>query len=384
MYCKNCGKEVEDNVKFCSYCGTSLNGKIEVPTCMKCGAEIVPGDKFCKECGNVLYEEPVVEKDGTEKINKRKKRNYIERMVIGIASIVLSLLVFLQACSTGIYNTMSNTGDLGGSAGFLVFLIMMIAGISAIATRKSEKKHTGVIIAVIYFLGAFFAFPNTAVFTDLKIWGGVCIFFGLFFLGSFVYVDKNDENESIFEFKCSNCGTEVQKGDTICPNCGTEVDTKVGPKQVLKLAGTIVAFLLVASLVAFQFYDDYRDKRDAENDATISPSDIQVEEEYNSNEEVTQNSAPINVGSAEDFSLSDYYAYDGRIITVSGEFDMDRNGEMHLYGYDQFIWLNGLTMDDANAIFEGGMNWIDATGMFWVDENGQMYLDVTDYVIHII
>lgn len=24
MFCKNCGKEIEENVKFCPYCGTQI------------------------------------------------------------------------------------------------------------------------------------------------------------------------------------------------------------------------------------------------------------------------------------------------------------------------------------------------------------------------
>ena len=63
-FCKNCGKEVNENAKFCSGCGASLTG--ETPSsnpqqnstagtpCPKCGSIIPLGNVACTNCGSLL------------------------------------------------------------------------------------------------------------------------------------------------------------------------------------------------------------------------------------------------------------------------------------------------------------------------------------------
>ena len=59
LVCNSCGEILDENVKFCATCGTSV-GPIHattqpVPTpiqsCLACGSPILPGKKFCAECG---------------------------------------------------------------------------------------------------------------------------------------------------------------------------------------------------------------------------------------------------------------------------------------------------------------------------------------------
>ncbi|MCD7950507.1 MAG: zinc ribbon domain-containing protein [Erysipelotrichaceae bacterium] len=61
-YCKNCGRLVGDNDKFCKYCGTSLiefnnnttRKKVyegDIHKCPNCGAIIKSFESFCPECG---------------------------------------------------------------------------------------------------------------------------------------------------------------------------------------------------------------------------------------------------------------------------------------------------------------------------------------------
>jgi uncharacterized OB-fold protein len=45
-YCKKCGSENLNRVKFCGNCGKKLTSN-----CTNCGAELAPGAKFCPECG---------------------------------------------------------------------------------------------------------------------------------------------------------------------------------------------------------------------------------------------------------------------------------------------------------------------------------------------
>lgn len=62
------------------------------------------------------------------------------KLVSGILSIILFVLVALQSCAAGVANTLEGNGEVSGSAGFLVAVFMLAGGIVSIATRKSQKK----------------------------------------------------------------------------------------------------------------------------------------------------------------------------------------------------------------------------------------------------
>ena len=60
------------------------------------------------------------------------------RLIIGILSILISVMMLFQSCAVGIVNGMENNmSDTSGSAGLLVAMIMLVCGISAIVTRKA-------------------------------------------------------------------------------------------------------------------------------------------------------------------------------------------------------------------------------------------------------
>jgi len=107
----------------------------------------------------------------------------VGRLVIGIVLLVLSLFVLLQACAAGLVNTMEeNTGDVGGTAGFIVAVFMIVAGIIAIVTRNSKSKAGPFVAAGLLVLGAIIAFFNSAVFEDLIVWGVISIALGIVFI----------------------------------------------------------------------------------------------------------------------------------------------------------------------------------------------------------
>lgn len=135
--------------------------------CQECGAEISRTAKTCPKCGH-----PV----------KFKGPFSVARLVIGILSIVLSLLILFQSCAAGIVNTLADTGDVGGSAGFMVAVIFIVSGIIGIVTRNSQKKTGPIVCFVLYLLAGLLAVSNSAVYADLQIWGILSIVFGVIFL----------------------------------------------------------------------------------------------------------------------------------------------------------------------------------------------------------
>lgn len=50
------------------------------------------------------------------------------KLVAGILSIVLCMIVLFQSCAVGIANTLEESGDFGGTAGLLVALLLLAGG----------------------------------------------------------------------------------------------------------------------------------------------------------------------------------------------------------------------------------------------------------------
>lgn len=99
----------------------------------------------------------------------------IWKLVSGILSIVFSGIVIFQSMAAGAYNALANTGDLGGSAGFLTAVLMIAGGIISIVTRKSAAKGGNIAIITVFVLAAAVGIFNSSVFEDLLIWGIWCL-----------------------------------------------------------------------------------------------------------------------------------------------------------------------------------------------------------------
>lgn len=102
------------------------------------------------------------------------------RLVIGIISIVLFVIISLQSCAAGIGNALSDNGEISGSAGFFLALCMMVAGIIGVSARRSK---TGSIAAgIFYFLGGLTGIVNAGSYSDLVIWSVLSFIFGTVFI----------------------------------------------------------------------------------------------------------------------------------------------------------------------------------------------------------
>ena len=101
------------------------------------------------------------------------------RLVIGIVSIVLFLLVGMQSCAAGMGNALQDNGEVSGTAG------MLVAGIVGIATRKGGKGP--IVAGCFYLVGGLLGFANAGSYSDLKIWSVLCFIFAVvFILGSLI------------------------------------------------------------------------------------------------------------------------------------------------------------------------------------------------------
>ncbi len=112
------------------------------------------------------------------------------KLVLGIISMVLFVLVAFQSCAAGIGNALSNNGESSGSFGFLVALNLLFTGIIAVAARKSVKKIPWIIAAVLLWINYFYAKIFAGSYSDLVVWGFLSFALGVFYLFSAIRTKK--------------------------------------------------------------------------------------------------------------------------------------------------------------------------------------------------
>lgn len=110
------------------------------------------------------------------------------KKVIGIFSIVLFIIVEFQSCAAGLGNALSKSKEVSGSAGFILGLFMLIAGILVLVSKQSK----GILITsiVLYLLGALVGFANAGTFKDLTIWSSLNLIFGVLLI---IHLVRNKE-----------------------------------------------------------------------------------------------------------------------------------------------------------------------------------------------
>ena len=87
------------------------------------------------------------------------------KLVVGIISIVLSILVALQSCAAGLSNALESNGEVSGTAGVLLAISFLVAGIVAICTRNGGKG--GYVSAGFYVFFGLIAMMMAGSYADL-------------------------------------------------------------------------------------------------------------------------------------------------------------------------------------------------------------------------
>lgn len=96
------------------------------------------------------------------------------KLVSGILSIVVFFMVAFQSCAAGIGNAMAENGEVSGSAGIIVAIMILSGGIVSIATRKGGKGGN-IALIVLFGIGALFGYVLAGSFSDLNIWATWCL-----------------------------------------------------------------------------------------------------------------------------------------------------------------------------------------------------------------
>lgn len=113
------------------------------------------------------------------------------KLILSIISMVLFVIIALQSCAAGFSNTLQENGELGGTAGIILGICMVIAAIIGLATRKGGRG--GAFTAGGFYLaGAVIGYVNAGSYADLKIWATVSLAFAVIFIaGTIIAARKN-------------------------------------------------------------------------------------------------------------------------------------------------------------------------------------------------
>ena len=114
------------------------------------------------------------------------------RLVAGIITIVLSVLVTFQSCAAGLSNALEENGESGGSAGVLLAICFLVAGIVGIVTRKSTGAGGAFTSSGFYIVGGLIGLICAGSYADLVIWGVISVAFGVIFIIAGVLTKKRN------------------------------------------------------------------------------------------------------------------------------------------------------------------------------------------------
>ena len=118
----------------------------------------------------------------------------IWRLVSGILSIILFALVSLQSCAAGVVNSIEENGQVSGSAGMVVSIMLLTGGITSVVTRNGSKGGC-IATMVLYGIGAVCGYLMAGNFGDLYIWATWCLVCAVL---SFVTIRNNiSKNEEV-------------------------------------------------------------------------------------------------------------------------------------------------------------------------------------------
>lgn len=116
----------------------------------------------------------------------------IWKLVSGILSMILFILVAVQSCAAGMVNALENNGGSSGSVGIIVGILMLTGGIVSVATRKSQGKGGNIALVILFGLAALVGFAGYGNYSDLVIWAFWCLINAILAIVAMIKNKKQD------------------------------------------------------------------------------------------------------------------------------------------------------------------------------------------------
>lgn len=121
----------------------------------------------------------------------------IWRIVSGIISIVVFIIIIFQSCATSIVNVLDdNTSDTSAGAGIWVAFVLLTAGIVSTSLSKNTSRGADIALMLIFGLAALIGFTNLGTFGDLEVWSwwsAICAFVSFLTM----WIPKKDKTEQV-------------------------------------------------------------------------------------------------------------------------------------------------------------------------------------------
>jgi 4-hydroxybenzoate polyprenyltransferase len=83
-------------------------------------------------------------------------------------------MVSFQSCAVGLGNTLTENGEVSGTAGIIVAVMLLAGGIVSIVTRGGGKGGN-IAVIVLYGIGALMGYTLAGSYADLTIWATWCL-----------------------------------------------------------------------------------------------------------------------------------------------------------------------------------------------------------------
>lgn len=97
------------------------------------------------------------------------------KLVAGILSIILSVFVLFQSMFAVLGNALSDNGEVSGTAGLIVSIILLAGGIVSIVVRNKDGKGGNIAIVILFGIATLVGFTSAGSYGDLYIWSAWCL-----------------------------------------------------------------------------------------------------------------------------------------------------------------------------------------------------------------
>lgn len=95
----------------------------------------------------------------------------IWKLVSGIISMVVFIIIVFQSCATGVVNALDdNETDTSAGAGIWLAFILIVAGITSACVWKEKSRWADFALIFLFGFAALMGFSNLGTFTDLEVW----------------------------------------------------------------------------------------------------------------------------------------------------------------------------------------------------------------------
>ena len=121
------------------------------------------------------------------------------KLVAGILSMILFVIIMVQSCAAGAVNAIEENGGSSGSVGFICGILVLTGGIVSVVTRKSKGKGGNIALIILFGLAAVIGFTGYGNYGDLVVWSAWAAFNAVMAFIAIVTAKKAAAKEKVAE-----------------------------------------------------------------------------------------------------------------------------------------------------------------------------------------